>query len=96
MSLLTDKWLALRDIHIKTKELKGDPTSALHYKVREEQPKIIKQPTLMYPITLQEQLSKNRYSQGFVRVDWISVEMLDLRKFEKWLSHMRSLHLFVK
>lgn len=83
MSLLTDKLLVLRDIHIKTKELEGEPTSALHYKVREEQPKIIKQPTLMYLITLQEQLSKNRYSQGLVRVDWVSVEMLDLRKFKK-------------
>ena len=43
-----------RDIQMKTVEFKGEPISVLHYKVRKEQPKVFKQPTLIYPGTLQE------------------------------------------
>lgn len=64
---LTDKFQALRDIHINTEEFKGETTSAFHCKVREEQPKIIKQLTLMYPLTLQKQLSKGIYFRGFCK-----------------------------
>lgn len=35
-----------RDIQTQTEEFKGEPTSPVHYKIREEQPKVIKQPTL--------------------------------------------------
>ena len=43
-----------RDIQIQTKEFYGEPISALHYKNREEQPKVSRQQTLIYPATLQE------------------------------------------
>ena len=50
----------------------------LHYKVREKQPKIFKQPTLIYPDTL-EKWPNDSYTQGCARVKWDSVKMLDLR-----------------
>ena len=68
-----------RDIETKAEELKGEPTSPLYWK----QPKIIKKPTLIYLVTLQEQLPSNRYPQGYVRAYWIPVEMLDLRIFKE-------------
>ena len=43
-----------RYIQIQSEEFNGEPISALHYKVREEQPKVFKQPTLIYPGTLHE------------------------------------------
>ena len=43
-----------RDIHLQTQEFNGESFSTLHYMIREEQPKIFKQTTLIYPITLQE------------------------------------------
>ena len=49
-----------RDIYIQTEKFKGEPISALHYKVREEQPKIFKQPSSIYLVTLHELLN-NRY-----------------------------------
>ena len=43
-----------RDIHIRTEEFNAEPISELHYKNREEQPKVFRQPTLIYPVTLQK------------------------------------------
>ena len=40
-----------RNTQNQTEEFKGEPISALHYKVRVNQPKVIKQPTLIYPVT---------------------------------------------
>ena len=37
-----------------TEKFNAESISALHYKVREEQSKVFKQPTLIYPVTLQE------------------------------------------
>ena len=39
------------DIQIQTEEFNGECISALHYKVREEQLKIFKQPTSIYTVT---------------------------------------------
>lgn len=77
---MTDKLQALKDIQIETEKFKGEPTSALHYKIKEKQSKAIKQSTLICLVTLQSQLPNDSYTQGCVRVDLISVEMLDLRK----------------
>ena len=41
-----------RDIQTKTEGFKGEPTSLLHYKIREEQPEVFKQATFIYPVTL--------------------------------------------
>ena len=35
-------------------EFNGEPISMLCYKNRKEQPKVFRQPTLIYPVTLQE------------------------------------------
>ena len=43
-----------RDIQIQTEEFNEGLISALHYKNREEQPKVFRQPTLIYPVTLQD------------------------------------------
>ena len=40
-----------RDIQNQTEEFKVEPISVLHYKVREKQSKVFKQPTLIYPVT---------------------------------------------
>ena len=51
----------------------------LHYKNREEQPKVFRQPTLIYLVTLQE-MPNNR---GSVTANWTPVPMLDLRRFKE-------------
>ena len=38
-----------KDIQTKTEEFNREPISALHYKIREDQPKVFKQPTSLYP-----------------------------------------------
>ena len=43
-----------RAIQIQTEKFKGEPILALHYKNREEQPKVFTQPTLIYPVTIQK------------------------------------------
>ena len=46
---------------IQAEEFKGEPMPGLHYKVRnEQQPKVFKQATLIYPVTLKE-LPNDRY-----------------------------------
>ena len=40
-----------RDTQIQTKEFNGELISALHYKNREDQPKVFKQPSLIYAVT---------------------------------------------
>ena len=68
-----------RDTQIWTEVFNEEPISALNFKIREEQPKIFKQPTLICPVTLQE--SPN--DRGFIRADWTPVPMLELSKFKK-------------
>ena len=53
----------------------------MHCNIREEQPKVFKQTTLIYPVTLQE-LPNDRYPQGCIRADF-PVEMLDSRRFKE-------------
>ena len=71
-----------RDIQIQTEEFKGEPISALHYKVREKQPKVFKQPTLIYLLNLQK-LPSDRYPQGSKRADQTPAAMLNLRRFKE-------------
>ena len=68
-----------RNIQIKTEEFNEEPISALHYKIRKEQPNVFKQPNLMYPVTLQELPN----SRGTVRAEWTPVPMLDLKRFKE-------------
>ena len=39
-------------------------SSVLHYKKREEEHKVFKQPTLIYPVTLQEQLPNDNFPKA--------------------------------
>ena len=68
------------DIQIQAEEFKGEAISALHFKDREEQPQVFKQSTLIYPVTLQEQLPNDSYLPRCARTEWTLVEMLQLRK----------------
>ena len=64
-----------RDIQIQTEKFKREPISAFYSKVRGEQPKVFKQQTLIYSVTLQKQLPNDRYSQSCARAEWTSVEI---------------------
>ena len=48
----------------------------MHYKNRQGQPNVFKQPTVIYPVTLQELLS----GRGSVIANWTPVPMLGLRR----------------
>ena len=48
----------------------------MHYKNREEQPKVFRQPTLIYPVTIQE-LPNGR---GSVTDNWTSMPGLDFKR----------------
>ena len=81
-----------RAIQIQTEEFNEEPISALHYKVREEQPKVFKQPTLINPVTLQD-MSNDRASEG----DSLTpMPMLDLRRFKETIVSYGMYWLFVK
>ena len=58
---------------------------------RKEQSKVFKQPTLIYPVTLQ-QLPNIR---GSVPADWTPVPMLDLRIFKETIVSYGMHSLFV-
>ena len=72
-----------RDSQIQTEKFKGEPISALSFKVTEEQPQVFKQTTLIYPVILQKQLPNDRYPQGCARIKCTPVEILDLRRFKE-------------
>lgn len=74
-----------RDIQTQSEELKREPISALHCKVRGEQPKVFKQLILIYLVTLQELPN----DKGSVRANWTPVSTLDLWGFK---SHMACIH----
>ena len=72
-----------RDLQMQTEEFKGEPTLPLHYELKKELSKFIKKSALIYPVTIQEQLSNDKYHQGYGRAHWIPVEMLYLRRFKE-------------
>lgn len=45
-----DHW----DIQIQAEKFNSEPISALHYNIGLEHPNVLKQPTLIYQVTLQE------------------------------------------
>lgn len=47
------------------------------------QSNVFKQTTVIYTITLQEQLRNERYSQSSAKVKWTPVKMLDLRRLKE-------------
>ena len=59
---------------------KAEPTAPLLYEITEQQPKVIRKPTLIYPATIQEWPADDSYSQGCAEVNWDPVEMLDLER----------------
>ena len=61
-------------------------------KTGEEQPKIFKQPTLLYLVTFQEMPN----GRGSVTVNWTPVPMLDLRRFKEAIVSYGMHLLFVK
>ena len=39
---------------MQTEEFRAEPTTPLRYEMEEEQPKVIRKTTLIYPVTIQE------------------------------------------
>ena len=71
--------------------MEGQFQHRIHYKNREEHTKIFKQPTLIYPVTIQEL----PHGRGSVTANWTPVTMSDLRRSRKQWSPMACIH-FVK
>lgn len=62
----------------QTEESRAEFVTSLHCGMEEEQPKVIRIPTLIYPATVQQQPPDNKHSQGYAEVNWNPVNMLDL------------------
>lgn len=79
-----------RNIKIHTEEFSGESISVSYFKNREEQSRIFNQPTLTYPVTIQE------LQNGRVRAEWNPVSMLKLRRFkdQRSSSHMTCIYHF--
>lgn len=71
-----------RDIQIQREEYEEKPISALHYNIREEQPKAFQTASLNISSNLIEFLN-DIYPQGSIRTDWTPVTMLDLRRVKE-------------
>lgn len=70
-----------KNIHKQAKEFRIEPTAPLHYGTNEESPKVIKIPVLIYPVTMQEWPPDDRKPQSYAEVNWIHVEMINLKRF---------------
>ena len=55
----------------------------MHYGTNEESPKVIKIPVLIYPVTMQEWPPDDRKPQSYAEVNWIHVEMINLKRFKE-------------
>lgn len=75
--------MKIRKILRHTEAFRAEPTTPLHYDAEEEQPTVIRTPTLIYPVTTQEQAPGDRHPQCHAEVRWSPVEMLDLKRFKK-------------
>ena len=57
-------------------EFNGKPISALHYKNGEEEPKVYRQPTIIFPATLQEfQNGRGYVIANCIPVPWLVLEI---------------------
>lgn len=65
-----------------TEEFRAELTTPLHCKTGEEQPKVIRIPTLMYLVTVQ-QPPDDMQPQGYADVNWNSVDILELKRFKE-------------
>lgn len=61
-----------------------DKNLPYHLMIKQE-PKVVRKPTFLYPVTLQELSSEGRYPQDYVEVKWNHIEILHLRSFKKVL-----------
>lgn len=75
--------MKIRKILRHTEEFRAEPTTPLHYNAEEEQPTVVRTPTLIYPVTTQKQAPGDRHTQDYAELHWSPVEMLDLKRFKK-------------
>ena len=52
-------------------------------KIRENQPKVIRKQTLVYPVNIQQRPPDDDYPQGYQESEWQPMDVLDLRKFKE-------------
>lgn len=71
-----------KNIKIQKEEFRAEPTTALHYETKEEQPTVIRKPILVYPVIIQEQQADDRHLQCYVEIDWNPVKVLYLKIFK--------------
>ena len=76
-----------KNTQTQTKEFRAESTALLHYETKEEWPTVIRTPTLIYPITIQEQSPDDRHPQGYAEVNWNPVETLDWKRYEAGVSY---------
>lgn len=71
--------LTWKDLKSKIKKFRNgqrtlDKNLPYHLRIKQE-PKVVKKPTFLYPVTLQELPSEGRYPQGYVEVKWNHIEI---------------------
>lgn len=54
--------------------------------------KVIRKPTLVYPVTLKEWSPDDRHPQGYIEGNWNPAEVLDWRDLKKQSCHMVGIH----
>lgn len=68
---------------METEQFSTELTSPLNYETEEEQTKVVRKPTLIYPVTVQEQPPDDRHPEGYSEVKSDSIEMLDFKRFKE-------------
>lgn len=74
--------MKIRKILRHTEAFRAESTTPLHYNAEEERLTVIRTPTVIYPVTTEEQAPGVRHPQGYAEVHWSPVEMLDLKRFK--------------
>ena len=72
-----------KNSQIQTEEFRGEFITLLHGETGEERPKVIRTPTLIYPVTVQQQPTDNLHPQGYKEINWNPVDMLDLKRVKE-------------
>ena len=67
----------------QTDEFRAKFTTLLHCETREKWPKVIRTPTLIHPVTVQQQPPDDKHPQGYTDVNWNHVDMLNLNRFKE-------------
>lgn len=72
-----------KSVKAQTKDVRGELTSPVPYRVKDDLPKIVSSSAMIYPVTLCEKPANTNYLKGSVDCRWETIHMKDLKILRK-------------